>query len=323
MTRDERGVEPPLPPAPPTVPMQQRVPADQELREDALEHIHAALRDPSAARRAQAVEALQRGVGREAADALLPMLNDPEPIVRFAAAMAVGGLQLRDAYPDPLLRLVHPREDAQVRVGAIYALHRLHDTRFTQQLGELAQHSDENTRGSAVLALGLLDEPSAVKLLDQRRADRSPAVRMQAFEALWRHGDESARDSLISGMFSQYPDEELFCTLALAGGKQRALIPHLQPKLTSEYSYVALAAARALGQLGNDDGYGVALKGAESRDPRDRALAAFAFADIGRTDAQPTLKKLLRDRDPEVRLAAAGAILKLTAPAVMADVDPQ
>ena len=74
-------------------------------------------------------------------------------------------------------------------------------------------------------------------------------------------------------------------------------------------------AARALGMLGSDDGYGVALLGAKATDPergpRQRHLAALAFGAIGRTDAQDVLATLLKDPIPDVRLAAASAILQL------------
>jgi HEAT repeat protein len=55
----------------------------------------------------------------------------------------------------------------------------------------------------------------------------------------------------------------------------------------------------------------VALIGAKSIDPRQRLLAALAFGDIGRTDAQPVLAGLLTDSETDVRLAAAGALLQI------------
>ncbi|MEM8874075.1 MAG: HEAT repeat domain-containing protein [Planctomycetota bacterium] len=308
----EKGVTPSQPPAPPVVPAEQRVPRDMQLRGEALQLVRAAARSDRPSFRAQAIEALQLGAGRDADATILRGLRDEEPIVRFAAAMAVGALDLRSAYPDPLLRLANPREDAQVRVGAIYATTVLGDTRLTDELAALTRHTSETVRGSAVLALGLTDAPSAIEVLNGRRGDPSPAVRLQTYEALWRLGDVEARDSLISGMFSLYPDEELFCTLALAANGDRRVIVHIRPKLTSEYSYIALAASRAMGQLGSDEGYGVALQGAKSEDPQDRSLAAFAFGDIGRLDAQPYLGQLMTDADPNVRLAAASAVLKLT-----------
>ena len=70
-------------------------------------------------------------------------------------------------------------------------------------------------------------------------------------------------------------------------------------------------AARAAGMLGSDEGYGVAMQGEKSADPRQRALAAMAYGAIGRSDAQPRLAKLLKDVDPDVRLAAANAIMQI------------
>jgi HEAT repeat protein len=66
-----------------------------------------------------------------------------------------------------------------------------------------------------------------------------------------------------------------------------------------------------MGQLGSDDGYGVALKGAKSGQGRQRFLAALAFGAIGRTDAQGTLRNLLKDKDRRVRVAAAAAVLEI------------
>ncbi len=78
----------------------------------------------------------------------------------------------------------------------------------------------------------------------------------------------------------------------------------------------ALVAARALGMLDSDEGYGVAMAGATSRDPRQRELAAFAFGAIGRSDAQKYLGTLLHDTNPDVRIAAATAIFQLRAPSI-------
>jgi HEAT repeat protein len=67
--------------------------------------------------------------------------------------------------------------------------------------------------------------------------------------------------------------------------------------------------------VGSDEGFGVAVKASKSTDPRQRVLAALALGAIGRSDAQDTLRKLLSDGDPDVRLAAATALLQLKPPA--------
>ena len=76
---------------------------------------------------------------------------------------------------------------------------------------------------------------------------------------------------------------------------------------------VALVAARAMGMIGSDAGYGVAQNNIKTPDPRKKALAALAFGQIGRSDAQPILAPLLKDHEQSVRVAAATAILQLKA----------
>jgi HEAT repeat protein len=56
------------------------------------------------------------------------------------------------------------------------------------------------------------------------------------------------------------------------------------------------------------------MDGARETDPKLRVLAALALGAIGRTDEQPVLRDLLNDKDPDVRIAAATAILQLTPP---------
>ena len=66
-----------------------------------------------------------------------------------------------------------------------------------------------------------------------------------------------------------------------------------------------------MGMIGSDAGYGVALNNIRTPDPRKKALAALAFGQIGRSDAQPILAPLLKDQEQYVRVAAATAILQL------------
>jgi HEAT repeat protein len=79
-----------------------------------------------------------------------------------------------------------------------------------------------------------------------------------------------------------------------------------------EYSIeVRLVAARALGMLGSDEGYNLAMENLASREMRTRYLAAMAVGAIARADAQGPLGGLLKDADEDVRLAAASSILQL------------
>jgi HEAT repeat protein len=136
-------------------------------------------------------------------------------------------------------------------------------------------------------------------------------VRLQVAEAMWRLGDEDALVPLVGGTVSVYPDDQMTALMGLASAGDARVIEHLRGSLTSDYEAISLVAARAMGKLGSDEGYGVALRGAKSNDPKIRLLSALALGAIGRPDAQDVLATMLRDPNPDLRLAAAAAILEL------------
>ncbi|HZN67135.1 MAG TPA: HEAT repeat domain-containing protein [Tepidisphaeraceae bacterium] len=310
-----RDFPPPKPPPP--VPPRKEMPLDPALVEAARKELAAAAADKDETRRANALEVMRLSPDEGSRKAILEALGDREPVVRFAAAMAAGELRLAEAKP----RLAELVDDAvtNVRVAAIFALHRQGDMSRSHELEQTAQDPDPSVRGNTALVLGLLGEKSAMNgprsILHVLRKDPHAAVRQQAYEAMWRLGDRSVVDELVGLTVSRYADDQMMGLLALVGPKSPSVADHVRTGLTSDHFEVSLVAARAMGMLGSDEGYGVALKGARSNDARHRFLAAFAFGAIGRSDAQPLLATLIKDRDPRVRIAAAGAVLQLAAQA--------
>ena len=206
-----------------------------------------------------------------------------------------------------------------VRVAVRFALHRLGDTHLSHDLERMAADTDPRVRGNTAFVLGLLGEPSALRILRVLRTDSVPPVRQQASEAMWRLGDEVGLKDLVGLTLSRFPDDQIVGFLGLAWPRNVNVRQHVRNGLSSEeanwadekWPEVRLVAARAMGMLGSDEGYGIALLGAASSDPRQRVLAALAFGAIGRADAQEVLRKLLADADSGVRIAAATAILQL------------
>jgi HEAT repeat protein len=300
---------PDLPAPPPPVPVAKKVPIDQPLRDSAkAELAHDATSD-SAILRANAIEGIQESIGTEGNDAIVAALSDHSALVRFSACMAAGTLRLPDARP-ALLDLVND-PDKHVQIGARFALHRLGDKRLSHDFEKYARDFDPHVRADTAMALGLLGEPSAQRVLEPMLTDAEPDVRLQVAEALWRLGDEDGLTNLAAGSVSGYADDQILCILALAAPRDHRVKGQIEGRLTAEWPEVALASARALGQLGSDQGYGVAEHFVSNPDPRVRVLAALAFGSIGRPDAQPQLTQLLKDPDPSVRVAAATAILQL------------
>jgi HEAT repeat protein len=297
-------------PAPPP-PVAQ--PIEQSLHQRALRELltDADVDDPHL--RANAIEALQETGQADAGSAVMRGLDDPSPMVQFAACMAAGELRFEPAH-NQLRRMHDSHVPTTVEVGVLFGLHRLGDTRYSHELETLARNPDPEVRGKTALVLGLLEEPSAITLLLPLRRDEAQPVRLQAAESLWRLGDDRGLDDLAAAAVSQYPDDLIIATLGLAAPKNPRIIQHVRANLVTDYPEVELAAARALGMLGSDEGYVIAMKGGESNDPFQRSLAALALGAIGRSDAQAALAKLLDDTNAPVRLSAATAILELREP---------
>lgn len=295
--------------APPAPPPAKAMALDPQLAQAARQEVESALRSNDPLLRIFAIETMREVNRPDWYNEILLALADREAPVRFAAAMAAGELRLGQARQQ-LLQMVNDPSPS-VRVGVRFALHRLGDTSRSHDLEKTALDPTPRVRGHTALALGLLGDKSGLNVLRPMRADPDPGVRQQAAEAMWRLGDESALDELVGLTLSSAPDDQMFGLLALAAPKVGRVRGTIRGKLTDDYPRTSLVAARAMGLLGSDAGYAVALQGAKSQDKEERFLAARAFAAIGRSDAQPVLETLMKDNSPEVRLAAASAVLQL------------
>jgi HEAT repeat protein len=294
----------------PEAPPAARAGLDSALRDLAVRELESEADSDNADLRSNAIEALQETDPVDAAPVALAALSDPDPSVRFAACMAVGELKLASAH-DQLLKMKNSNEPMTVQVGVRFALHKIGDKRFSHDLEWMSRSMDPEVRGKTALALGLIDEKSAVVLLMPMRRDEQEAVRLQASSSLWLMGNEDGLDDLLGAAVSGYPDDLILSTLALAKPRNPRVIQHVRANLVTDYPEVELAAARAMGMLGSDEGYATAMKGATSTDRFQRSLAGLALGAIGRADAQPMLGELLEDPEPTVRLSAATGVLQL------------
>ncbi len=302
-------------PSPPVQPAPKYSPQvlDSELRAKAREELLAQADSDDPVLRCNAIEALSDVDPEDAAPAVLKGLSDPRAMVRFASAVAAGQMKLVDAY-QPLEAMAYD-PSPQVQAGVRFALHRLGDTRLSHDLERLAGSTDPHVRGTTAFVVGLLREPSAAKMLTTLLSDPVPAVRIQAAEALWRIGNQRGLEDLVAFSISGYPDDQMIALPAIAETGDQRVIQHIRGQLDNDYIEVSLAAARALGMLGSDEGWNIVVPAATSKDPRQRSLAALAMGAIGRSDLQPYLKDLVRDKEPAVRISAATAILQLRGPA--------
>jgi HEAT repeat protein len=243
----------PLPKQPPAPPPRHDEALNEPLRELSKTEIREAFASNDPLIRANAVEAAQDTfTPAEAHEVVAKGLSDKDAIVRFAATMAAGKLQLRDLHD--ALWAMSSDDSPKVRIGVRYALHQLGDTRLSHDLEKTAQDPDPRVREDTAFVLGLLGDKSALKILQHMTVDPDPGVRIAVAEAMWRLGDEQGLEVLEAGSVSQFADDRMLSIMGLVGPKDRRVEEVVRARLTDDYTEIPLVAARAMGQLGLDDG---------------------------------------------------------------------
>jgi HEAT repeat protein len=255
-------------------------------------------------------------------------LKAPRPIVRFAGLVSLGRLRDRESLPqfDALAR----DPDARVRVAAAFAALRcgaaekIYGPILVQALDD---NPDEAVRAEVAYRIGQLGESRAMRRLHLATdRERSTRVAVQAWGALAMLGDTRAVDRLIA--YTQ--GDRVARTIAL-----QTLVELRNPRTADvlrdrlsereEFVLLRLIAARALGRLGFNDGYDLAIALLDPKMPLDIAdpqarfaeqlslhtNAALALGAIGDERALGALERLAQRDEPPVQVAACYAILQI------------
>jgi HEAT repeat protein len=124
-------------------------------------------------------------------------LHDPDPVLRGAAARALGALDSPRAVPD-LIAVLQTDASPDTRTDAAYALGLLGDPRTVDPLlAKLADTGeDPRLRGFAAEALAGPGERRAVPALIAALGDPSAEVRFWAASTLGQLGDPAAHSAL-------------------------------------------------------------------------------------------------------------------------------
>ncbi|HEY9767747.1 MAG TPA: HEAT repeat domain-containing protein [Coleofasciculaceae cyanobacterium] len=119
------------------------------------------------------------------------LFNDPEADVQAAAADAIGGLKLVEAFED-LANVYHTTSEWLVQFSIIAALGELGDPRGFALLEE-ALHSDNNLLQTAAIgSMGELGDTRAIPLLTAFADHEDWQIRYRLVQALGRLGGEEA-----------------------------------------------------------------------------------------------------------------------------------
>lgn len=301
------------------------IPAPAPARGDVSDHATPAIREVIAASksddpflRANAIEAMRPLPER--ARALITLgVDDPASVVRFAALMTAGELQMKHVEQAAKRRLNDPSRS--VRAAAIFACHAAGEPVNPTPLADMLASRDPNVRANAVMVVARLGQPGSIEMIKQatrapmRRAsaEERAITRVQVAEAVVRLGDEKSLDAIRAAAYSPFDEVKVLAILTLGRLEDKAMAAALVPMLKNEPIEVRLAAARSLGQMGEVNGLRTAIEGSQSDRAPVRAQAAFALADIRHERSHEVLVALLDDPSAQVRLSAAAGVIEHTA----------
>ncbi|RMD65972.1 MAG: hypothetical protein D6824_01695 [Planctomycetota bacterium] len=298
----------------------------RQLRDQALQKLLALADHEHPQVRANAIEGLTLAP-TALASVVRRALADENLGVRFAAAMAVGKTQLRDArdWVRPLLSDSSP----VVRAAAVYALRRLGEAADPTLLAQLLTNAaDPKQRATAAFILGELGDASAIPLLKDAARRSMPRaslielrlLRLQIAEALVKLGEERAVETIRAALYPSRPEEleatALACQIIGEVRDRRAADQLIY--LTAQQGQrrppaeVRLAAAEALAKLGLRNGGFLADELATDPNPVIRAQCASVYGWTGQAKDVAALEKLLADPSPLVQVAAAAGLLRAT-----------
>ncbi len=119
------------------------------------------------------------------------LFNDPEPDVQAAAADAIGGLKLVEAYED-LANAYHDSSEWLVQFSIIAALGELGEPRGFNLLEEALQSDNNLLQTAAIGSMGELGDHRAIPLLKGFAEHEDWQIRYRLVQALGRLGGDEA-----------------------------------------------------------------------------------------------------------------------------------
>ncbi|MBL9044545.1 MAG: HEAT repeat domain-containing protein [Myxococcales bacterium] len=297
-----------------------------ELRNRSRDLLAESLRAQELRTRVMAVRALGQSRDFDQRSLLLPLVRETEkqtPLdvsVREEAARALGLVGAADA-TGPLLALLAPAESPVLQLAAAGALAQLQHPRGVESLKQLLAEGNELTKVQAALLLIEHRDFGGAPLLWAivTRGRLSEERRIEVLGRLARADDDQAKQRLAEDL-QRLPSGETRVKVAYAlaqlgedSGWAELKAVAMRTGALSEQ----LLALRLLAALGDTEQEAKLVELAKDRKQPDsvREQAMAGLADGSHHSSLLPLAKSLDERgaSPRLRIAAAGAILKITA----------
>lgn len=215
-----------------------------------VEHWLARLSGDNALERWEAAEALGQHV-RDARvrEALVAVLDDPHPFVRWQAALALSKFQDESTFS--LLQAAMASRNTRRRSAAADVLGRLGDKRATSTLCKALSSRSIDVRRSAAEALTHLADPDALPELQKALRDEDPLVRRAVANALGMIGEAEAVPTLLVMLQDESPLVRASAVSALGRLDAPGSAEPVRQALQDTDLGVKLQAIRSLAKLGS------------------------------------------------------------------------
>lgn len=272
-----------------------------------VSYLEGELENTDLPQRAAAVYYLGQVKGRAALGDLTTLLGNAPEVIKLAAASAIGRLGLREGIP--VLRDALSREtDKAMKLALLDALAAIKDAEIIPVARFYVTAPDPDVRLKAVKALTIAPDPSSVPDLELAAKDRMKEVRELAFFALVDQ-DPEGRFMLFQSAL-EWLDQASFRAFVQRHGDRAGR--HVRAALASPRDDLRSAGLSALELLSKALRAEILTELAARSDRQAMRLVAIErlVGEQGK-GAIPTLEALVKDGDEKVRVAAIALLGKL------------
>ena len=277
------------------------------------------LRSGSAQSRRKAVERLTATGKSPGLKLLIARLEDPDPQVRSAAAMALGKINEELSLAARVAAQTDVSSEAPATATA--TLKEVHDLRRTQSLLKSARAAERSVRRAAIAALGQEPGPSVTATLINSLGDPDARARQAAAQVLQQQANPAHLPHFLTLLADEHFEVRLIAIQFLRRIKDPRVVQALVLRLADSDSDVRRAAAAALGMVRSPVALEPLVLSLKDEEPAVRHAAAAALEEIDprwvRTDAAqsaiPRLEALRGDPRPWIATAAETVLEKLRA----------
>ncbi len=260
--------------------------------------------------RLRAVEVIGRIQDENDVPLLLPMLEDKDIRVVKETIFALGQIGSQEAL-GPLLELVQSAPP-EIVIKIAEALGKIGGEEVTQQLTELLRDFHSPIRRSAALALARLEDPKATRALLITIHDMDASVVWPTVYALREAPSNRVAKNALPLLKHENVWVRAYSARTLANHKTKDTVAGLIQALGDEDWHVAVNAARALGEIGNNRAVEpLGRLTAKHRVHHVRREAVSAMGKIGSKKAKDFLIQALLDRSPGVRTEAFKSLARV------------